>query len=280
MNTLTFIVIILFYFNRKKRERRVGYFLIQTLASIIIIISLLPPISKTWLTPFGIIFFISIIVKLGVGPLHSWIVRVRLKISWMALLLFLTIQKLLPIIFLELGKLEINTFLLYFCIITNTLGRYSNMVSNSIKKILLFSRISNISWILIAISLSRKIWKIFITVYFFRIYLIIRQPLKNRIRNPTKLNILFWLRVRGIPPFIGFFPKIIIIILLTKLIIRRILIFLLLISLFDLFTYIRQNFRRMLKNPPFNKKLINKTPIFFHITWWRINVLGARLFFL
>jgi len=194
----------------------------------------------------SLIFFFSLILKLAVSPLQAWILSVGLTRSWIILIALLSVQKIIPILFLEYYVVEIRNILIFFCIISLIIGGIRNMPANSLKYMIIFSRISRVGWILLSINFSSKLWKIFIFIYFSSLFFILWQNTKKIKKNQNLLILLRWLRIGGVPPFYGFFPKLIIIITVIKLDIYFLLITFLIFSILDIFIYLRINYSSFL----------------------------------
>jgi len=146
----------------------------------------------------------------------------------------------MPVLILEIRISEINSIILFFCFVTLLIGRLLNISSNSLKIIFIFSSVRSISWILISIFANTTLIKIFLTIYWLSLFLIFYQHLKKT--KPNLLIFLILLRTRGIPPLIGFFPKILLSIKIIELNIKFILILLLFFSLIELFIYLRTTY--------------------------------------
>lgn len=144
-----------------------------------------------------------------------------------------------------------NNFINIIIIFNAIIGAIGGFNQTSLRKLIAFSSINNLSWIIIAFKIRENLWLFYLLIYTFLIRIIcflfnilniyyINQLYNSNIYYSIKIFILInFLSLGGLPPFIGFFPKWIIInFILTNnfLIISFILI---LISLIILFFYIR-----------------------------------------
>lgn len=219
------------------------YFLIQSIASILLLFSFIIILHYK---SINIILFISIIIKIGRAPFHYWIPIIIEGINWLKIFILLTWQKINPLIILYFNNYFnlINIFILLSLII----GSISGLNYSSIKKIISFSSINQLRWIIIRL-INNKLLKLYLIFYFFTIWIIIKSIILFNIKYLNEiynLNIknkfikLFifinFLSLGGLPPFLGFFPKLIIIIKINNLFI---LFFIIVITLITLFIYLR-----------------------------------------
>lgn len=148
------------------------------------------------------------------APLHSWTPPVVSKFSPTRLFMFLTIQKLVPIVIIFSSWFSICTWIAFINIVV---GRIGGIVQSSFYKILIFSSINNIGWIFISLIQSNLIFLIFFAVYTVMNYLVVKfiKLIKIKWIIQVKLNrfpqkLLFFrliISLSGLPPFIGFIPK-------------------------------------------------------------------------
>lgn len=165
-----------------------------------------------------------------------------------------------------------NINLIIFSIILNIIiGAIGGLNQTSLRKIIAFSSINNLGWIISSIIIRENLWIFYIIIYSFLIFIIcflfyllnlfyINQLFISNIKPIIKLNLLInFLSLGGLPPFIGFFPKWIVI---NFLIINKffILTFIFVIRrLILLFFYIRILYSSFILN-------------YFKIKWFKIHL--------
>lgn len=206
-------------------ESAIKYFITQAIASIILLfsISLIIRINE-FINPlinFNLLLILSsaLLTKIGAAPFHYWFPEVIEGLNWINCLILLTWQKIAPIILLINNSLNKNFIFLIIvaCLIIRTLIRFNQI---RIRKILAYSSINHIGWILSSILISKSIWLIYFLIYtFISINLIwifynsncfyLTQILTLTNQNKIlKINfIINFFSLGGIPPFIGFLPK-------------------------------------------------------------------------
>lgn len=217
LNNLRFIPLILNNRNKRERESAIKYFLTQALASVLFLVGGLIESSSFYVIGGRILINTALIIKLGGAPFHAWIPSVLEGIVWKRCFLLLTIQKINPLILLGIID-KIEGVIVFTILISLIVGAYGGLSQTSIRKILAFSSINHAGWFISAIVLRN-----YLTWVYFGIYslLIISVISINDIFNINHINqsinltsspiqsmlMLRLLRLGGLPPFIGFLPK-------------------------------------------------------------------------
>ena len=252
LNLLSFLPLITTKLCPFLAESAIKYFLIQALASTILIISAsmyiyIPDFSYS-------LILLSLIIKLGAAPLHFWFPQVIEGIFWPQAYILLSIQKIAPIFLISyLTFSPILTFMITFIALASSLiGAIGGLNVIKLRKLIAFSSINHISWILLAISINDMIWLTYFLFYSFIsgsvvILLYTTQSYSvSDILNQNKKNTIFnflipinLLSLGGLPPFLGFVPKWIIIQLFSSKLIIFTLLILLFSSLITLYFYLR-----------------------------------------
>lgn len=247
-------------------ERRIKYYIIQAVGSVIFVFSI--STQKIYFREYFLINALipplALMIKSGTAPFHAWTPEIALNINFLRLFLFLTIQKIIPLLIICSSW---NYWLMWIIPINMLVGAIGGISQSSINKILVYSSINNIGWILI-----RSLESLFIFYLYFLFYLILNIHILIIIFNikikwisQFKSQNIFKkisytssiISFRGLPPFIGFIPKWII---LKKicLIIPFTSIIRILISIFRLFFYIKLS-TKILISSRFSKKWKIKT---------------------
>ncbi len=255
INLLSFIPLISTAKNVFTREASLKYFLIQALASstllflvIIKTISENIPIFTDSLSSFLIV--IPLLLKSGVGPFHWWFPRVMEGLNWINCFILITVQKIAPLV-LTSYLFRINLIRIIFILRTVIIGALGGFNQISTRKILTYSSINHLGWMLTAILLGKNIWLIYFAIYTILTLTIILTLNKHKIsfinqltsinhKTETKFIVLsLLLSIGGLPPFLGFFPKWVVIqpIILNNITLTGIM--LVLTSLVTLYYYLR-----------------------------------------
>lgn len=249
LNFLCFVRIIRHDLNKHNTNGNIYYFLVQSLGRVLILISSLSfLISRNFL--FEFIFVVFLILKLGGAPFQFWYLKLIQKLGWTNIWLMSAWQKLIPLLIIKIARLD---YLIIFGGLRVISGRLNNLNQKKIKKILGLSSIFSLGWVLLSIS-QRKIWLIFMLGYSIVLGMLLNS-LKRlsccAIDNLENLNfsVIFYsvfflglLIIRGIPPFIIFYIKILILYELIQLSLAFVL-SLLVVRVFIIYIYLIMGFR-------------------------------------
>nr|YP_010947254.1 NADH dehydrogenase subunit 2 [Andraca trilochoides]WGO62268.1 NADH dehydrogenase subunit 2 [Andraca trilochoides] len=253
INLLSFVPLISNSNNLLTSEGSLKYFLTQALASINFLFIIL--FKLILIQNFELNYFISIIInstllmKMGSAPFHFWFPNIIEGFSWFNNFILMTWQKITPMILLSY---YFNKNFLFFAIILNiSIGAIGGLNQTSLRKLMAFSSINNLGWMLFAIMISENLWIFYFFMYSFLTSIMcflfyimntffINQLFINNINFTIKMNLLInFLSMGGLPPFIGFIPKWIIInfLMINKLYLMTFIF--ILMSLIIIFFYIR-----------------------------------------
>jgi len=270
INLLSFIPLITSKSNLNNSEAALNYFLIQAFASTIILFSIIiyiifinidfffiNPLNKLPLSNF--IISLTLILKLGVAPFHFWLPNVIENINWFNRFILITWQKLTPIIIIS--YLNLHNFLLMFILLSTFVGAIGGLNQISIRKLIAFSSINHIGWIIAALIFNESIWLYYFLLYSFLncsiifIFKIFQIFYLNQIYSLfnnyylLKFSLISsLLSLGGLPPFLGFLPKLLIIQSLLFLKLNFINLFIILIRLITLYYYLKIGFSAFIIN--------------------------------
>lgn len=261
---MSFIPIIINSKNLFSSESRLKYFLTQAIASsiflfIIIVYFLFLNLKTSNLRLISVSLCSTIMLKIGAAPFHFWFPRVIEGLSWFTNFVLITWQKIAPLIIISyIINFTILMVSIFFAII---FGRLGGLNQTSLRKLIAFSSINHLGWIFAAIIFNQIIW----TTY-FRFYLILNLRIIFIFNNFKLINLrqtfsIFYsspliklslfitlLSLGGLPPFLGFFPKWIIIELIITKKIFLLVNFILFLTLISLYFYIRITYASVLLN--------------------------------
>lgn len=213
-------------------------------------------------------------MKIGAAPLHFWLPEVVRGISWYINIIILTWQKIAPIILL-FYSIKSSIIIRIFIILSALIGRLEGINQTCLRKLLVFSSINHIRWILSALSRSLNSWLLYFLIYSFINLNIIFLLNLNKIFffrqidkiSPNKSIKFFFfinfLSLGGLPPFIGFFIKWTTLneIIYNKLFFLSII--LIILTLIALYFYLRITFRTLIL-----RTIENVTPFYSKISFF------------
>nr|WMQ52848.1 NADH dehydrogenase subunit 2 [Cechenena minor] len=221
INLLSFIPLISNSNNLLASEASLKYFLTQSIASMNFLFSIL--MKMILMKNFEMNNFISIMInssllmKMGSTPFHFWFPNISEGLSWFNNFILMTWQKITP---LTLMSYYLNFNFLYFIIIMNVMiGAIGGLNQTSLRKLMAFSSINNLGWMIFTMLISENLWMFYFLMYSFLISIMfflfynlnmffINQLFINNMNFMIKLNLLInFMSLSGLPPFLGFLPK-------------------------------------------------------------------------
>nr|QBF00241.1 NADH dehydrogenase subunit 2 [Stegana adentata] len=256
INLLSFIPLMSDNNNLMSTEASLKYFLVQALASAVLLFSIIMMMIKNNLN-FEINSFLisssllsSLLLKSGSAPFHFWFPNIMEGLSWMNCLLMMTWQKIAPLMLIS--NINIELILLLSIILSVIIGSLGGLNQSSLRKLMAFSSINHLGWMLTALLINEMIWLTYFLTYSFLSFTLIFMFNSLKIFYFNQMfSLLFeskilkfclflnFLSLGGLPPFLGFFPKWIIIQQLVMNTQYFILIVLLMTTLIMLFFYLR-----------------------------------------
>lgn len=258
-------------------ESTIKYFIVQRISSSILMLGVLIIIIRGDYN-YDYLLVSSLLIKIGVAPFHNWLLTVIEGLNFSIVVIILTINKIAPLFMLSYIR---GSIVLVICI-TILLGSILGLNQNSIKKLIGYSSIFNIGFILSVIKFN-LIWIYYLIVYSILMVILILLIKMKSIHLVNQLifsrsiviSISIWinlLSMAGIPPLIGFSVKYMVIICIIKIKLNFIIFIILITSLLVMFFYLRLRFISsinnfiMLKIKLFNLKEISVWILLINVT--------------
>nr|QKN22807.1 NADH dehydrogenase subunit 2 [Triatoma nitida] len=222
MNLISFIPLLHKSKNMSSSESCMIYFLIQSLGSMLMLISVLMN-SSIMISPImgeefiNMALLLSMMIKLGVPPFHFWFPEILEKMSWMNCAILMTWQKIAPLCIMS--YIINNSILPFIITLTVIIGAIGGLNQTSLRKILGYSSINHMGWMIACMKFNNEfwIWYLFIysiiimmmTILFYSYSSFFINQIINSSSSLTEksLIIILFLSLGGLPPFIGFLPK-------------------------------------------------------------------------
>nr|AIW65049.1 NADH dehydrogenase subunit 2 [Epeorus sp. MT-2014] len=231
INLLSFIPLMSNMNNQFATEAALKYFLTQALASAILLFSVILLSLNTHLTfsgfhnnlPLSIAMSSTLLLKMGAAPFHFWFPGVMEGLDWFNGLILMTWQKIAPLMLISYIWVpnQFSFIIIVTCILTGSVGGFNQ---TSLRKIMAYSSINHLGWMLSAVLLGESYWLTYFGFYVFlstAVILLFHAYQLSHINhffslpldNPVLKLALFCnlLSLGGLPPFLGFLPKWIII---------------------------------------------------------------------
>nr|YP_010022373.1 NADH dehydrogenase subunit 2 [Teratoscincus roborowskii]QOL12729.1 NADH dehydrogenase subunit 2 [Teratoscincus roborowskii] len=272
MNTLAIIPLISKHHHPRATEAATKYFLTQAAAAATILFastlnawtsgqwSILHPTSL----PVALLMLIALAMKLGLAPVHAWYPEVLQGITLPTALLMSTWQKLAPLALLLMMYNHLpQNILLTLGLLSACIGGWAGLNQTQTRKIMAFSSIAHMGWLLTALILSQNLSTLTLLIYLLMttaMFLTLIFTATKTItdlgttwtNSPTLLttSMIILMSLGGLPPLTGFMPKWLIIKELTALQLIPLATALAMASLPSLFFYIRMAYFTTLTTPP------------------------------
>nr|WHM51888.1 NADH dehydrogenase subunit 2 [Stolotermes ruficeps] len=225
INLLSFIPLMLSYNNVYTTESSMKYFIVQAMASSSLLFLMVMTVLTESMFSFedglykSIIITTPLIMKMGAAPLHWWFPSVMEGINWNNCILLMTVQKIAPLM-LTSYQMNMNLFSTTIILTSTIVGSIGGFNQTSLRKIMTYSSINHTGWMLSAMMISESLWVMYFITYSmlttttvliikpFNISFINQVMLMNEGMKSMKFMMFTaLLSLGGLPPFLGFLPK-------------------------------------------------------------------------
>nr|YP_009159477.1 NADH dehydrogenase subunit 2 [Paratya australiensis]AKQ09522.1 NADH dehydrogenase subunit 2 [Paratya australiensis] len=219
LNLLSFIPLLSSTENRYSSESTLKYFLIQALGSSVILAS--APCSLFIQNLSYLVILVALLLKVGAAPLHYWFPPVMQGVSWPQGITLMTIQKIAPITMMSFLMSDLTMLVIMVSsIMSGVVGALGGLNQTFTRKIISYSSINHMGWMLAAMLFNEQMWTIYFISYAVvassvvfilhsnQIFHFNQLSTMNLYSKPLKLNLfLSLLSMGGMPPLLGFLPK-------------------------------------------------------------------------
>nr|YP_010865929.1 NADH dehydrogenase subunit 2 [Furcatopanorpa longihypovalva]WGT92136.1 NADH dehydrogenase subunit 2 [Furcatopanorpa longihypovalva]WGT92149.1 NADH dehydrogenase subunit 2 [Furcatopanorpa longihypovalva]WGT92162.1 NADH dehydrogenase subunit 2 [Furcatopanorpa longihypovalva] len=296
INLLSFIPLMINSKNLMSTEASLKYFLTQALASSILLFSVILLTLNNYFTFFfpesnliiNLMINSTLLLKMGAAPFHFWFPSIMEGLSWFNAFILMTWQKIAPLILISYCM--VNDFLIVIIISSVIIGSLGGLNQISLRKLMAYSSINHIGWMLGALMISENAF----LIYFF-LYMILSMSIVlllnsfkmfylNQTFSLSKSPIMKFclfislLSLGGLPPFLGFLPKWVIIQNMVENNQLFLITIMVTMSLITLYFYLRITYSAFMianSEPKWHFNLNNQTNLNFSIMFSSIvSILG------
>nr|QOV08517.1 NADH dehydrogenase subunit 2 [Lygodactylus aff. capensis] len=270
LNTLSILPIIITHQHPCATEAATKYFLIQTAAAALILFA---GILNTWKTglwtftytpsPSTTMIMLAAMLKLGLAPLHFWYPDVLQGTTLLTALIISTWQKIAPLAILYTISQTPSTTMLMVGLLSALVGGWMGLNQTQMRKLLAFSSIAHMGWLMSALTLNPKLATMTLIIYILTttaVFLLLSSTTtlttldlsSTHSSQPTLTMtlMLLVLSLGGLPPLSGFLPKWLILNELVSQDLTLLATLIALASLPSLYFYLRITFLSLLMAPP------------------------------
>nr|AID22233.1 NADH dehydrogenase subunit 2 [Pseudostegana amoena]AID22234.1 NADH dehydrogenase subunit 2 [Pseudostegana amoena] len=267
--------------NPMSTESSLKYFLTQALASTVLLFSIVLMMLKNIIIELNYSYISmmtlsSLLMKSGAAPFHFWFPNMMEGMTWANSLILLTWQKIAPLILIS--HINLNFLLKTSVILSVIIGALGGMNQTSLRKLMAFSSINHLGWMLSSLNISEMSWMIYFLFYSFLSITIIfmfnifkmfhfNQMFSMFFNSKMMKFFLFtnFLSLGGLPPFLGFLPKWLVIQQLSMNNNFFLLFIMILSSLITLFFYLRICYSTFMLNYYENNWMLNLNSNFYSL---------------
>nr|YP_010610889.1 NADH dehydrogenase subunit 2 [Podulmorinus opacus]WAP91710.1 NADH dehydrogenase subunit 2 [Podulmorinus opacus] len=258
-------------------ECSMKYFIVQSMSSSLFILGVVFMLMGVNIN-YEMIIVLSMMMKMGVAPFHMWLLSMIEGLNYMILFNMFTVMKIVPMMII----INMNLDLSLIIILTLIVGSVFGLNQNSVRKILAYSSVFNMGFMLYSIK-NLSLWLLYFVIYSLNLFMLtwilmlnnvnyLNQLIINKVELKSKISIwVLMLSSGGMPPMMGFMGKLIVIelsILFNDWLISLLMI---LTSLLVMFYYNRLCFIVMSIS-----SLMTKWKISF-IFWLNLNIMVVNL---
>nr|AFJ19154.1 NADH dehydrogenase subunit 2 [Ptychozoon lionotum] len=272
LNTLSILPIIITPHHPRATEAATKYFLIQAMAAALILFASTINAWQTghWTitnttTPLATtIIIIALMVKLGLAPTHAWYPEVLQGSTMVTALVLSTWQKFAPLGLLYLLNNNLpNNMILILGALSAAIGGWAGLNQTQTRKIMAFSSIAHMGWLVIALNTNPNITAMALIIYlimtsamFMSLVALATKTLTDlgtawaQAPGLTTMMLTTLTSLGGLPPLSGFMPKWLIMSSLCHMKLLLLGVLLAAASLPSLFFYVRMAYLTTLTTSP------------------------------
>nr|QOL00634.1 NADH dehydrogenase subunit 2 [Kingdonella pienbaensis] len=263
INLLSFIPMLENNKNTMMNKSSNKYFIVQTMASTLLLFSMLLIQMKyplNWESELisSMMVSSSLFLKIGAAPFHFSFPEVMGMSSWSNCLTLMTWQKIAPMMVMLYCN-QLSTFMFMNIILSIIIGVLSGLNQTSLRQLLAYSSISHLGWMISSLMVSENVWELYFIIYSLLsliMVLLIKQInlfFLNQIYSSTNMKMetkfLMYHLLLGffkLPPFLGFLPKWIIINSLVENNMTTLMTIMVMLTTITLYYYLRISFSALI----------------------------------
>uniref|UniRef100_E1ABS4 NADH-ubiquinone oxidoreductase chain 2 n=1 Tax=Mekongiana xiangchengensis TaxID=868576 RepID=E1ABS4_9ORTH len=281
---LSFIPLMVNEKNMMINESSMKYFILQVMAPTMLLFSILMILMKI---PVGwekeemmpsMMISSSLLIKTGAAPFQFWFPEVMKPSSWINCLIVMTWQK-IALMMVMSYCIENPQFISSFSILSIFIGAIGGLNQTSLRQIMVYSSISHLGWLIGSMMVSETLWELYFTIYSTlssimillfnqsNLFIINQMFMLSSYSMEYKfIMILSMMSLGGLPPFLGFLPKWLIIQLTVENSMTLMISTMVILTAINFYYYMQMKFSSIILN---NKE----TPWSMDIQTWKFKII-------
>nr|YP_010401064.1 NADH dehydrogenase subunit 2 [Barbatia decussata]UQT66009.1 NADH dehydrogenase subunit 2 [Barbatia decussata] len=160
----------------------------------------------------------ALLWKMGMPPFHWWYPKVIGNLGWCSIWLLSTLMKMGPLVLVGIVAESSSSFISVMVCVGYVFSGVVGISQNTVRGVLAYSSMGNCCWLVMACSFSSTLFWVFFVVYSLSMGVILFLCAKDSVSAVSGSSMMSrWvgillsivvLSLAGIPPFIGFGPKV------------------------------------------------------------------------
>nr|ALA99310.1 NADH dehydrogenase subunit 2 [Anourosorex squamipes]ALA99318.1 NADH dehydrogenase subunit 2 [Anourosorex squamipes] len=229
MNMLAFIPLLIKNYNPRSMEASTKYFMTQATASMILMLAIIMnlihegqwTISNISNPTASILMTMALVMKLGLSPFHFWVPEVTQGVSLTSGMILLTWQKIAPLsVFYQIYPSINLNLILSMSLLSILIGGWGGLNQTQLRKIMAYSSIAHMGWMTAIMTYEPTIMLLNLFIYItmtistFMLFIFTSTTTTlslshawNKMPLITFLIMMVMLSLGGLPPLTGFLPK-------------------------------------------------------------------------
>nr|ADK21547.1 NADH dehydrogenase subunit 2 [Anourosorex squamipes]ALA99301.1 NADH dehydrogenase subunit 2 [Anourosorex squamipes]ALA99409.1 NADH dehydrogenase subunit 2 [Anourosorex squamipes]ALA99410.1 NADH dehydrogenase subunit 2 [Anourosorex squamipes]ALA99413.1 NADH dehydrogenase subunit 2 [Anourosorex squamipes] len=229
MNMLAFIPLLIKNYNPRSMEASTKYFMTQATASMILMLAIIMnlihegqwTISNISNPTASILMTMALVMKLGLSPFHFWVPEVTQGVSLTSGMILLTWQKIAPLsVFYQIYPSINLNLILSMSLLSILIGGWGGLNQTQLRKIMAYSSIAHMGWMTAIMTYEPTIMLLNLFIYVtmtistFMLFIFTSTTTTlslshawNKMPLITFLIMMVMLSLGGLPPLTGFLPK-------------------------------------------------------------------------
>nr|ABW76488.1 NADH dehydrogenase subunit 2 [Eclysippe vanelli] len=217
INLYAFVPLMLLEMKNQEKEAAVKYFISQSVPSALLLLSFIMYSGEALMV--SSILFLGLLMKMGLAPVHFWLPSVMGSVSWGVCWALSTIQKVAPVMIIFYSN-SFSPLMTVFCAgVSSIVSGVGGMNQTLMRVLLAYSSIGHMGWVLAGSMVCKMSAWFYFFSYMFIISGLFFFLAKVKLSSGDfikKIGGSYWLVVLimflffslgGLPPFLGFYPK-------------------------------------------------------------------------
>nr|YP_010586082.1 NADH dehydrogenase subunit 2 [Ceraclea indistincta]UZZ43818.1 NADH dehydrogenase subunit 2 [Ceraclea indistincta] len=224
INAMSFIPIMMSINQMKSSESMMLYFLVQSISSMnLLFFVMMMNLNFDWMKIIinfmnnSMVINLTLLMKIGAAPFYFWFPKVIKMLSWNNIFILMTWQKIIPLMLMKYCLIKnLIIMSIIFSVVMSSIMAFNQ---TNLKTIMSFSSINHLGWMMTAMIMNFNTMLIYFINYMVLNYILckmfhllnikvlLNMFMSNFNNNYKTILLINFLSLSGLPPFLGFFPK-------------------------------------------------------------------------